>query len=118
MAIDLTTFFLAPRTLRRSAIVRRCTNEVQPRRGAHRCSEAGRRRSQRNFGIEIGPAKSPRGIFPPMTSKTRRNFALTYLVFCIVAIAIERHGLERSPMCAIENILAAPILWGLAGYGL
>jgi hypothetical protein len=60
---------------------------------------------------------SRRGIFLPMTSKTWRNLAVTYLVFCIVAIAIERHGLERGPMSPIEKILTAPILWGLAVYG-
>jgi hypothetical protein len=68
---------------------------------------------QRNFGIGIAP-----GIFLPMSSKTWRNLAVTYLVLCVVAFAIERHGLERGPMSPIEKILAAPILWGLAIYGL
>jgi hypothetical protein len=53
-----------------------------------------------------------------MTSKTQRYLAGTYLVFYVVAIAIERHGLERGPMSPIERILTAPILWGFAVYGI
>ena len=52
-----------------------------------------------------------------MTSKTWRNLAVTYLAFYVVAIAIERHGIERGPMSPLERILTAPILWGFAVYG-
>ena len=52
-----------------------------------------------------------------MTSRTQLYLAVTYLVFYVVAIAIERHGLERGPMSPLERILTAPILWGLAVYG-
>ncbi len=51
-----------------------------------------------------------------MTNKTWRYLAVTYLVFCVVAIAIERHGLGRGPMSPMERILTAPILWGFAIY--
>ena len=52
-----------------------------------------------------------------MTSKALRYLGFAYLVFYVVAIAIERHGFERGPMSPIERIFAAPILWGLAVYG-
>ena len=52
-----------------------------------------------------------------MTSKTWRNLAVTYLASYVVAIAIERHGLERGLMSPMERILTAPILWGFAVYG-
>jgi hypothetical protein len=52
-----------------------------------------------------------------MTSRAQLYLAVTYLVFYVVAIAIERHGLERGPMSPLERILTAPILWGLAVYG-
>ena len=52
-----------------------------------------------------------------MTSKSWRYLAVTYLVLYLVAIAIERHGLQRGPMSPIERIITAPILWGLAVYG-
>jgi hypothetical protein len=52
-----------------------------------------------------------------MTSKTQRYLAVAYLVLYVVAIAIERHGLERGPMSPIERILTAPILWGFVVYG-
>lgn len=52
-----------------------------------------------------------------MTSKTLRYLAVAYLVFYLVAVAIERHGFERGPMSPIDRILTAPILWGFALYG-
>jgi hypothetical protein len=52
-----------------------------------------------------------------MTGKTQRYLAVAYLVFYVVAIAIERHGFERGPMSPVERILTAPILWGFAVYG-
>ncbi len=52
-----------------------------------------------------------------MTSKTWRRLVVAYLAFYVVAIAIERHGLNRGPMSAMEKILTAPILWGFAVYG-
>jgi hypothetical protein len=52
-----------------------------------------------------------------MTSKRWRYLAVTYLVLYLVAIAIERHGLQRGPMSPIERIITATILWGLAVYG-
>ena len=35
----------------------------------------------------------------------------------VVVTAIERHGFERGPMSPLDKILAAPILWGFAVYG-
>jgi hypothetical protein len=52
-----------------------------------------------------------------MNRKTQLCLAATYLVFYVVAIAIERHGLERGPMSPVDRILTAPILWGFALYG-
>jgi hypothetical protein len=49
-----------------------------------------------------------------MIDKTLRYIGLAYLVCCIGAIALSRHGFERGPMSAGEKIFAAPILWGLA----
>jgi hypothetical protein len=53
-----------------------------------------------------------------MTSRMWRYLTVTYLAFYVAAIAIERHGFfERGPMTPVEKILTAPIMWGLAVYG-
>jgi hypothetical protein len=52
-----------------------------------------------------------------MSSKSWRYLAVTYLVLYFVTIAIERHGLGRGPMSPIDKMLAAPIMWGFAVYG-
>ena len=43
---------------------------------------------------------------------------IAYLVFYVLVIAVERHGLGRGPMSATERIFIAPLLWCFAGYGL
>lgn len=53
-----------------------------------------------------------------MTTKTWRLFAIAYLILYVAAIAIERHGLKRGPMSAMDMMLIAPIFWGLAVYGI
>jgi hypothetical protein len=52
-----------------------------------------------------------------MTTKTWRILTIAYLVLYVVAIAIERLGLKRGPMSAMDMIFIAPFLWGLAVYG-
>ena len=52
-----------------------------------------------------------------MIDKTLRYIGLAYLVCYIGAIALSRHGFERGPMSAGQKMFAAPILWGLALYG-
>src|ERR1700716_4007012 len=52
-----------------------------------------------------------------MTSTTRRYLAVTYLVFYVVAVPIERRGFGRGPMSPIDRILTAPILWCFVVYG-
>jgi hypothetical protein len=62
--------------------------------------------------------RDPLSVSVQMTSKTWRYLATTYLVVYVVAIAIERHGLERGPMSPMDMILSAPILWGFAVHGI
>lgn len=52
-----------------------------------------------------------------MSSKSWKYLAATYVVLYIVFVAIESHGLQRAPLSPIEKILAAPMMWGLAVYG-
>jgi hypothetical protein len=54
----------------------------------------------------------------PMTDKTLRYIGIAYLVCYIAALAIERHGFDRGPMSAGDKIFAAPILWGVAAFGI
>jgi len=52
-----------------------------------------------------------------MSSKSWKYLAAMYVVLYIVFVAIESHGLQRAPMSPIEKILAAPMMWGIAAYG-
>jgi hypothetical protein len=52
-----------------------------------------------------------------MSSKSWRYLAALYVVLYVVFVAIERHGLGRGPMSPIDKILAAPVMWGIAVYG-
>lgn len=53
-----------------------------------------------------------------MSDKAWRFLAIGYGLFYAVFFAIERHGMERAPMSALERIFMAPILWGLALHAL
>jgi hypothetical protein len=57
-----------------------------------------------------------------MTNMAWRIVLAVYIAFYLMAIAIERHGLEnlshRGPMTAAELFLTAPFAWGYVAYAL
>jgi hypothetical protein len=53
-----------------------------------------------------------------VNDKSWKYLGITYVVVYIVGMGIERHGFDRGSLSPIDKIFFAPILWGVAAYGI
>jgi hypothetical protein len=53
-----------------------------------------------------------------MSSNSWKGVGLAYVALYLMGVGIESHGFHPGPLSPMDKIFFAPILWGVAAYGI